>query len=316
MFVFAVRRTLQMVPVLIGISLAMFVLVRVVPGDPAKVALGIYGSPELVAELRAHWGLDQPIIVQYGIFLRQILQGDLGHSYFYGQPAIELVIERLPPALFLTAYAVLLTLLISVPLGVWSALRRTRITGVVVRTMVVLGLGLPKYWIGIILLLIFGIWWPILPVGGYGVTFAEQLRSLLLPALTLALSLAPLIVRSLRASIIETLEADHVDMARSKGVDDRLVLLRHVFRLALIPAITILGLHVGLLIGATLIVEYVFAVPGLGQLMITAISTRDYPTVVAVTLTFAVFVMTVNLLTDLLVAVLDPRARVAMMASK
>jgi peptide/nickel transport system permease protein len=305
-----------MVPVLIGISLAMFVLVRVVPGDPAKVALGIYGSPELVAELRAHWGLDQPIIVQYGIFLRQILQGDLGHSYFYGQPAIELVIERLPPALFLTAYAVLLTLLISVPLGVWSALRRTRITGVIVRTMVVLGLGLPKYWIGIILLLIFGIWWPILPVGGYGVTFAEQLRSLLLPALTLALSLAPLIVRSLRASIIETLEADHVDMARSKGVDDRLVLLRHVFRLALIPAITILGLHIGLLIGATLIVEYVFAVPGLGQLMITAISTRDYPTVVAVTLTFAVFVMTVNLLTDLLVAVLDPRARVAMMASK
>jgi peptide/nickel transport system permease protein len=316
MFVFAVRRTLQMVPVLIGISLAMFVLVRVVPGDPAKVALGIYGSPELVAELRAHWGLDQPVIVQYGIFLRQILQGDLGHSYFYGQPAIELVIERLPPALFLTAYAVLLTLLISVPLGVWSALRRTRITGVIVRTMVVLGLGLPKYWIGIILLLIFGIWWPILPVGGYGVTFAEQLRSLLLPALTLALSLAPLIVRSLRASIIETLEADHVDMARSKGVDDRLVLLRHVFRLALIPAITILGLHIGLLIGATLIVEYVFAVPGLGQLMITAISTRDYPTVVAVTLTFAVFVMTVNLLTDLLVAVLDPRARVAMMASK
>lgn len=305
-----------MIPVLIGISLAMFVLVRVVPGDPAKVALGIYGSPELVAELRAHWGLDQPVIVQYGIFLGQILQGDLGHSYFYGQPAIELVIERLPPALFLTAYAVVLTLLISVPLAVWSALRRNRLTGAIVRTMVVLGLGLPKYWIGIILLLIFGIWWPVLPVGGYGTNFPEQLRSLLLPSLTLALSLAPLIVRSLRASIIEALEADHVDMARSKGVDDRLVLLRHVFRLALIPAITILGLHIGLLIGATLIVEYVFAVPGLGQLMITAISTRDYPTVVAVTLTFAVFVMTVNLLTDLLVALLDPRARAAMMAAK
>jgi peptide/nickel transport system permease protein len=316
MIAFAVRRTLQMIPVLIGISLAMFVLVRVVPGDPAKVALGIYGSPELVAELRAHWGLDQPIFVQYGIFLQQILQGDLGHSYFYGQPAIELVLERLPPALFLTAYAVFLTLLISVPLAVWSALRRSRLTSAVVRTMVVLGLGLPKYWIGIILLLIFGIWWPILPVGGFGITLWEQLRSLLLPSLTLALSLAPLIVRSLRASIIEALEADHVDMARSKGLDDRLVLLRHVFRLALIPAITILGIHIGLLIGATLIVEYVFAVPGLGQLMITAISTRDYPTVVAVTLTFAVFVMTVNLLTDLLVAALDPRARAAMMAAK
>jgi peptide/nickel transport system permease protein len=315
MLTFMVVRTLQMIPVLFGISLAMFFLVRVVPGDPAMVALGVYATPELVEELRAHWGLDQPILVQYGIFLQQVLQGDLGHSYFYGQPAIDLVFERLTPELFLVGYAIVLTVLISVPLAVWSALRRGGLADAVVRVVIVFGLSLPPYWIGILLLLLFGIWWPIFPIGGYGATLGEQLRSLFLPSLTLAFGITPLVARSLRASLIEALEADHVDMARSKGVVERVVFLRHAFRLALIPAVTILGLHIGLLIGATLIVEFVFAVPGLGQLMLTAISTRDYPTVVAVTLVFAVFVMVVNLLTDILVAFLDPRARAAMAAA-
>ncbi len=316
MLTFIVVRTLQMVPVLFGISLAMFILVRVVPGDPALVALGVYATPELVADLRAHWGLDQPILVQYGIFLQQVLQGDLGYSYFYGQPAIELVFERLTPELFLVAYAIVLTIVISVPLGIWSALRRDGVADAIVRVVIVFGLSLPPYWIGILLLLLFGIWWPIFPIGGYGATLGEQLRALFLPSLTLALGLTPLVVRALRASLIEALEADHVDMARSKGVEERVVFLRHAFQLALIPAVTILGLHIGLLIGATLIVEFVFAVPGLGQLMLTAISTRDYPTVVAVTLVFAVFVMVVNLLTDLFVAFLDPRARAAMVAAR
>jgi peptide/nickel transport system permease protein len=313
---FIVVRVLQMIPVLFGISLAMFVLVRVVPGDPAVMALGVYATPELVADLRAHWGLDQSILVQYGIFLQQVLKGDFGFSYFYGQPAIALVFERLVPELFLVAYAIILTVLISVPLAIWAALRRSGIANAVVRVVIVFGLSLPPYWIGILLLLLFGIWWPILPVGGYGATFGEQLRSLLLPSLTLALGLSPLVVRSLRASLIEALEAVHVDMARSKGVPEREVFFRHAFRLALIPTVTILGLHMGLLIGATLIVEYVFAVPGLGQLMLNAISTRDYPTVVAVTLVFAVFVMIVNLLTDIVVAFLDPRVRAAMVAGQ
>lgn len=313
---FIVVRVLQMIPVLFGISLAMFVLVRVVPGDPAVMALGVYATPELVSDLRAHWGLDRPILVQYGIFLQQVLKGDFGFSYFYGQPAIALVFERLVPELFLVGYAIVLTVLISVPLAIWAALSRHGVANAAVRVVVVFGLSLPPYWIGLLLLLLFGIWWPILPVGGYGATFGEQLRSLLLPSFTLALGLSPLVVRSLRASLIEALEADHVDMARSKGVPEREVFFRHAFRLALIPTVTILGLHIGLLIGATVIVEYVFAVPGLGQLMLTAISTRDYPTVVAVTMVFAVFVMVVSLLTDIFVAFLDPRARDAMVAAR
>jgi peptide/nickel transport system permease protein len=315
MLTFVVIRILQMVPVLFGISLAMFVLVRVVPGDPAQMALGLYATPEAVAELRALWGLDQSLVTQYLIFLQQILRGDLGYSYFYGQTAISLVFERLTPELFLVAYSIVLTIVISVPLAIWSTLR-PGIADSIVRLLIVLGLSMPAYWIGMLLLLVFSIWWPIFPIGGYGPTLAEQLRSLFLPALTLAFGLTPLVVRSLRASLIEALEADHVDMARSKGIRESTVFLRHAFRLALIPSVTILGLHMGLLIGATLIVEYVFAIPGLGQLMLTAISSRDYPTVVAVTLVFAVFVMVVNLLTDVIVAMLDPRARAAMVTAQ
>jgi peptide/nickel transport system permease protein len=312
---FVVLRMFQMIPVLIGISLTIFVLVRAVPGDPAAMSLGVYASAERVAALRAHWGLDQSILVQYGLFVKQLLKGDFGFSYFFGRPAIELVFDRLPAELFLVAYSIVLTVLISAPLAVWSAVRRSLPADATVRAVIVLGLGLPPYWIGLLLLLLFGIWWPILPVGGFGVTLGEQLRSLLLPSFTLALGLCPLVIRSLRASLIETLKADHVDMARSKGLSGEAVFFRHVFRLALIPAVTILGLHIGMLIGATLVVETVFSVPGLGQLMLTAITTRDYPTVVAVTLVFAVFVMVVNLATDLVVALLDPRARDAMVGA-
>ncbi len=312
MLTFVSVRVLQMIPVLFGISLTIFLLVRAVPGDPAAMSLGVYASAERVAELRAHWGLDRSMLDQYGIFLKQLLQGDFGFSYYYGRPAIELVFERLGPELFLVAYAIAITLLISVPLAVWSALKRHGLLDAAIRGVIVVGLGLPPYWIGLLLLLLFGVWWPVLPVGGFGETFGEQLRSLLLPSFTLALGLCPIVIRALRASLTETLKADHVDMARSKGLSSRSVFLRHVFRLALIPTVTILGLHIGMLIGATLVVEQVFSIPGLGQLMLTAITTRDYPTVVAVTLVFAVFVMVVNLLTDLLVAALDPRARDAM----
>ena len=317
MLTFVVVRVAQMLPVLFGISLAMFILVRVVPGDPAQVALGLYATPETVAELRAQWGLDKPIFLQYGIFIVQVLQGDLGYSYFYGQSALSLVLERLTPELFLVGYSIVLTLIISVPLAIWSALRRNGAADAdaIVRLVIVLGLSMPAYWVGMLLLLLLSIWWPIFPIGGYGPTLPEQLRSLFLPGLTLALRLTPLVVRSLRASLIEALGADHVDMARSKGIVEGVVFFRHAFRLALIPSVTILGLHMGQLIGATLIVEFVFAIPGLGQLMLTAISSRDYPTVMAVTLVFAISVMIVNLATDLIVALLDPRARDAMVSA-
>lgn len=316
MVTFVVIRLLQMIPVLIGISLTIFILVRAVPGDPAAMSLGVYASADRVAELRELWGLDRSLPEQYWIFLKQLVQGDFGYSYFYGRPAIELVLERLGPELFLVAYTIALTILISVPIAIWAALRPGGAASATLRAVIVTGLGLPPYWLGLLLLLLFGIWWPILPVGGLGGTLGEQLRSLLLPSFTLALGLCPIVIRPLHASLIETLNADHVEMARSKGLSGRVLFFRHVFRLALIPAATILGLHIGMLVGATLIIESVFSLPGLGQLMLTAITTRDYPTVVAVTLTFALFVMVINLLTDLFVAWLDPRARDAMTGAR
>ena len=194
---FIVRRVLLMIPILLGVSLVMFVLLRVVPGDPAMMALNVYATPERVAELRALWGLDRPIVEQYGIFLAQLAHGDLGYSYFYSQPAISLVLERLGPELALIACTVALTLLIGVPLAAVAAVYRDGAADNSVRALMVVGLSLPAYWIGIVLLLTFGIWIPILPVGGYGDTLIGHLRSLILPSLTIALGLAPLIIRAL-----------------------------------------------------------------------------------------------------------------------
>ena len=311
---FVALRSLQLIPVAFGISLVMFFLLRIVPGDPAKVALGVYATPDRLAQLRHAWGLDRPLAEQYFAFMAQVFQGDLGYSYFYRQPALNIVLERVPPELFLIGYGVTLTILIGVPLGVIAALRQERLADHLTRALMVFGLSLPSYWVGIILLLVFGLWLRVLPVGGYGTTFLDHLRSLFLPALTIALGMAPLVIRALRASVIETLQADHVDMARSKGLPRSTVLLRHVLRPALIPTVTVLGVNIGLLVGGTLIIESVFAVPGLGQLMVMAVSSRDFPVVQAATVVFAALVVLVNLLTDVLVAYLDPRARLAMRA--
>jgi peptide/nickel transport system permease protein len=305
-------RLLQMIPVLFGITLLTFFLLRLIPGDPATNALGMYATPERVAALREKYGLDQPLHIQYLIFLGRILQGDLGYSYFYRQPAVDLVLGRLGPELFLIAYAVTLSLLIGVPLAVLAGVRREGAVDNVVRGGMMFGISLPPFWIGLVLLLVFAIWIPIFPVGGYGNTIPENLRSLFLPAFTIALGLTPLIIRALRASVIETMQQDHVDMARSKGVPHRRVLNRHVLRPGLIPTVTVLGVNIGLLIGGTVVIENVFAVPGVGQLMMSSVYTRDYPTVQAVTLVFATLVVLVNLGTDVIVALLDPRARATM----
>ena len=311
---FVIVRALQLVPVAFGITLVMFFLLRIVPGDPAKVALGVYATPERLSDLRHAWGLDRPLADQYLTFLGQLLHGDLGYSYFYRQPALSVVLERLPPELFLIVYAVVLTIAIGVPLGVLAAVRQEGVADYLTRALMMFGLSLPAYWVGIILLLVFGLWLRILPVGGYGNTFAEHIVSLLLPSVTIALGMAPLVIRALRASVIEMLQADHVDLARSKGLRRSTVLLRHVLRPALIPTVTVLGINIGLLIGGTLIIESVFAIPGLGQLLVMAVSSRDFPVVQAVTVVFAVLVVSINVLTDVVVASLDPRARQAMRA--
>lgn len=306
---FLLRRIALLAPVVLGITLAVFFLIRLIPGDPARTLLGIHATPELIAQVRRTLGLDQSVGVQYLIFVKALIHGDLGHSYFFSSEVSTLVLDRLPPTLFLLGYATVLTVLIAFPSAILAALRPNSFWDQAVRFMSIFGIGLPGYWLGVVLVYAFAISLPILPVAGYGENFGQHLTFLLLPSLTIAVSLVPLVLRALRASVMETLRAGFVDTARAKGLSRHRVLRRHVVRNALMPAITVLALNIGYLIGGTVIIENVFAIPGLGSLMIMSIGTRDYPTIQAVTLVFAVLVVLINLLTDLIYAVLDPRLR-------
>jgi peptide/nickel transport system permease protein len=307
---YAARRLLQMIPIAFGVTLLVFFLIHLVPGDPARTMLGTRATPERIAQLHEQWGLDEPLPVQYWRFLVRLVQGDLGSSLFYSVPAGRLVLERLPVTLWLIGLGTLLAVAIAVPLATIAAARRDRPSDHVVRAVPLVGLGFPQFWIGIMLLLAFALnSGRAFPVGGYGEGFFGHLHSMFLPALTVALAISPILIRSLRASLLEVLESDFVATARSKGLPERRVLVRHALRNAVISMVTVLGVNIGFLVGGTLVVEQVFALPGLGQLMINSIFQRDFPLVQAVTLAFAVMVVLVYLTTDIVHALLDPRVR-------
>lgn len=307
---YAARRLLQMIPIALGVTLLVFFLIHLVPGDPARTMLGTRATPERIALLHAEWGLDQPLPVQYWRFLERLVHGDLGSSLFYSVPAGRLMLERLPVTLWLIGLGTLLAVVIAVPLATIAAARRDRPTDHVVRAVPLVGLGFPQFWIGIMLLLAFALnSGRAFPVGGYGEGFFGHLHSMFLPALTVALAISPILIRSLRASLLEVLDSDFVTTARSKGLPERRVLIRHALRNALISMVTVLGVNIGFLVGGTLVVEQVFALPGIGQLMINSIFQRDFPVVQAVTLAFAVMVVLVYLTTDIVHALLDPRVR-------
>jgi peptide/nickel transport system permease protein len=307
---YAGRRLLQTLPVLFGITLIVFFMLRLIPGDPAAQMLGSRANSmtqENLDRVRQQLGLDQPLPVQYVRFLGGIARGDLGESFFFKEPVLPLVLDRVPVTLSLVLYAALLALLITFPAALIAALNKDRLGDHAVRALFLLTLGMPSFWLALMLMLAFSIHFKIFPISGTGEGFGGTLRALFLPAFTIAVTMAPMLIRSLRGSLIEVLEAPHVDFARAKGLPHHVVMLRHVLRNSLISTVTVLGVNMGWLIGGTVVVETVFAVPGLGSLMINAIFARDYPLVQAVTLVFAVLVVTINLLTDFGYALLDPR---------
>jgi peptide/nickel transport system permease protein len=307
---YVVRRLIQIVPIVLGVTVLVFFLIHLVPGDPARTILGNHATPQKVALLHREWGLDKPLPVQYWRFLRRMVRGDLGSSLFYSVPAGRLVVQRLPPTLWLIGLGTLFSVLIAVPLAALAATKRDRLPDQIVRAVPLVGLGFPQFWLGIMLLLAFGLHLGRgFPVGGYGSGVLGHLHSMFLPALTVALAIAPILVRSLRASLLEVFESDYVTTARSKGLSERRVLVRHALRNAVISTVSVLGVNIGFLVGGTLIVEQVFALPGIGQLMINSIFERDFPVVQAVTLAFAIMVVLVYLLTDVVHALLDPRVR-------
>ena len=301
------RRLLQLVPVAIGITIVVFLMLRLIPGDPVRIMLGSRATPEAIESLQRSLGLDKPLWQQYLLFMRNLVQGDLGVSLLYRQPVRELVLERLPATLSLVIYAAVLAVLITLPLAILAARRKDTGTDQVIRGGTLLALAMPSFWVGIIFMMFFSLRLNIFPVSGMGDSFSDRLYHLFLPSLTIALSLSAVLIRNLRSSILAVSRADFVDTARAKGISERRILTRHVLRNALISTVTILGVNIGWLIGGTVVIENLFAIPGLGALMLASISGRDYPMVQGITLVFAVLVVSVNILTDLSYAIIDPR---------
>lgn len=306
---YIVRRLVHMIPVLFVITLFTFMLVRLVPGNPAAVMLGPRASEERVEAINKSLGLDRPLPVQYAIFLRNLVQGDLGDSIRKKQPVLEVVTNRLQPTLFLTFYSMFLAVLITVPMAAWAALNQGRWPDQLVRVYVLVSLALPAYWVGMMLLQYFAVKNKIFPISGWGEGFFGHLEALFLPALSLALAISSLMVRSLRASILETLSADYVRTARAKGLAGRSVFVWHVLRNSAMSTVTVLGINLAFLIGGTTIVETIFSIPGLGKLIVESILQRDYPVIQGATLVIGLIVLVINLATDLSYAVLDPRVR-------
>ena len=306
-FSFLGPRLLQLVPVALGITIAVFFLIRAIPGDPAIVMLGSHYTPQAGAAIHRAFGLDQPIWVQYGIFMRNLLHGNLGNSIYYDDSVRNILFERFPATFFLVVYAALLSALIAIPTAVLAALRKDGIFDQAVRAITLIAFGMPPFWIGIIFILVFSLHLHLFPVSGYGDTFFEHLHSLFLPALTIALSFSTVLVRTLRNSVLAVLRAEYVDTARIKGISRLAVLRGHILRNALLSVVTVFGINLAFLISGTVVIENIFAIPGLGQLLVSSITQRDYPMVQGEALFFAVLVIAVNLLTDVVYAILDPR---------
>ena len=304
---YVLRRLLQMVPTLGFILVATFVLVRLLPGDPLSAVAGDRVTDAQVAQARAAYGLDQPVLVQFGLYVKRVATGDLGRSLVAQVPVWTLVGQRLPPTLLLTVMATLIAVSLALPLAFVSALRRGRASDIAIRGAFQVGLSMPVFYVGLVLLTVFSAQLRWFPVGGYGDGWADRFYHLFLPALTLGVSLAAVLMRNLRSAIIDVLGAEYVDFARAKGLAPRIVLTRHVLRNALVSTVALLGPTVGTLLGGAVITEAVFAIPGVGRLMIDSIYGRDYPVIQGLSLALAVVVSLVFLLTDLLQAALDPR---------
>jgi ABC-type dipeptide/oligopeptide/nickel transport system permease component len=299
---FVARRALHAVVLLAVATLVSFLLVRIIPGDPAEVMLGDRATPEAVRLLRESLGLDRPLLVQYGLYLQRLAHGDLGMSIRAGRPVATIIAERLPATVELATVAAGLAVVVGLPLGVLAGARRSSGLQAAAFAMSLMGQAMPGYWLGLLLINVFAVGLAWLPVSGRG-----SLGHLVLPAVTLAAFMLGLVVRITRSSILETMGADYVRTARAKGLGEVTVVGRHALWPALIPVVTIIGLQIGTLLGGAVVTETIFGWPGVGSLAVLAVLQRDYPVVQALVLCSALTFLVVNLAVDVLYACLDPR---------
>lgn len=311
---FLARRIAYSLVVLIGVLIVVFALVQLVPGDPVRIALGTRYTPEAYEALRSASGLDRPLIVQFFNYLGNALTGDLGVSFRNGDPVTTTLLDRLPATVSLGLVGIVFALLIAVPAGIWAALREGRVSDAIVRVSSQFGVSVPDFWLGILLIALFSSTLGWLPTSGYRPLFDDPvgwLRHIVLPGLTVGLVAAAIMTRYIRSAVLEVASMGYVRTARSKGLAPRVVTLRHTVRNALIPVLTITGIQLATILGGVIVVEVVFAWPGLGRLVYNAVAARDYPLIQGAVLLMAALFLLINLIVDALYAVADPRIRLS-----
>lgn len=312
MLKYTLNRLLIALPVLVGISIISFFIVRFVEGDTATAMLGAHYSEEEAAALRERYGLDRPLAVQYGIWIGNVIRGDFGQSAFTGQPVLEAILERLPVTGQLVAFSILFALLIALPLGVLAAVRRGGASDFSVTFLGLLGISVPGFWLGTLLILGLSLHLGWLPSGGFimwSVDPWENIRHMILPSLALGGAVAAVIMRMTRSAMLDVLGEDYIKLARSKGLPRRSWILKHALRNALIPVVTVTGIQAGYLLGGSVVIEQIFSLPGIGMLSLQAINDRDYVLLQGTVLFVGVCFVLINLLVDLLYAWLDPRIK-------
>src|SRR5690606_35353202 len=309
MTAYIIRRLLTLIPTLLGVSLLVFSITRLTPGDPVRQIVGPDAPQQRVDEVRRQLGLDQPILVQYWKFLTGAVRGDLGRSLLTRQPVVKELQDRLPVTLKIATISVIIAVVIGIPLGVISAARKYSAVDTLATLFAIGGVSMPLFWFAIMAILLFSIRLQWLPVGGlHGPIWTfEGMKAYVLPCITLALTPIALIARLTRSSMLEVLDREYVTVARAKGLDERRVIIRHALRNALLPVVTFVGLQYGFLLGGAVVTETIFALPGAGRLAIQAINQRDYPVIQGVVLMVAVIFTMINLIVDVLYAWLDPR---------
>jgi peptide/nickel transport system permease protein len=309
---YILQRFLGMLAVMFVVVTIVFVIVRIAPGDPAGVMLGPDATPADVAALRARLGLDQPLLVQYVLFLGQLARGDLGDSIFLNQPVLTALAQRAEPTFFLTVFSILIAGGIAIPIGILSAYRRGSLFDQATTTLAMLAASIPSFWLGLLLIQFVAVRLGILPVSGYGgpgASFLTRLTHLVLPAIALGIVSSALILRFTRASMLDVLNDDYVRTARSKGMGEFRVVMKHAFKNALIPILTVLGLTAALLVSGAVVTETVFGLPGVGSLVVSAVLRRDYPVIQGALLVIAALYVLINFLIDMLYLAVDPRVR-------
>jgi peptide/nickel transport system permease protein len=311
---FLARRLAYSLIVLIGVLIVVFALVQLVPGDPVRIALGTRYTPEAYEALRAASGLDRPLVTQFFSYVGSAFTGDLGVSFRNGDPVVQILLDRLPATVSLAVFGIVIALAIALPAGIWSALHEGRFSDAIVRVTSQFGVSIPDFWMGILLIALFATTLGWLPTSGYRPLFDDPggwFRHLVLPGLVVGLVAAAILTRYVRSAVLEVAAMGYVRTARSKGLSPRVVTFRHTVRNALVPILTITGIQLATILGGVIVVEVVFAWPGLGRLVYNSVAARDYPVIQGAVLLMAVLFLAINLVVDLLYAVVDPRIRLS-----